>query len=131
MSRDHLKFKQLEDAALAAWKPVRKGFDNLKPAARDFGKALIALRAGLRKRGDFMAWLRKHKIDENRSMYCLRLVQGKVKTVAKPSNQPLDADARWRQVDSLVSKLYGELRQSSAPPRFAPLRSAYATCFYK
>jgi hypothetical protein len=79
---DHLNFKQLESAALKAWKPVQAGFEKLKPAASEFGEALIALRAECKKRGQFMEWLRKNKIDENRAMYCLRLAQGKVKTAS-------------------------------------------------
>ena len=85
---DRLNFKQLESKALAAWKPVKEGFDDLKPKAKEFGKALIALRAGCTKRGQFMAWLRDNRIDENRAMYCLRLAQEKVKTASASKSDP-------------------------------------------
>lgn len=92
-----LNFNQLEKTALAAWKPLKQGFDRLNSDALEFGKALIALRDACDKRGQFTAWLKKNRIDKNRAMYCLRLAQGKVKAAAEK-----------RQGRFLEGLLYGE-----------------------
>ena len=92
-----LNFNQLEEAALAAWQPVKKVFDRLNSDALKFGEALVALRDACDKRGQFTAWLRRNRIAKNRAIYCLRLAQGKVKAAVEK-----------RQGRFLEGLLYGE-----------------------
>jgi hypothetical protein len=90
------RFKQLEEAVLAAWKHDFQ-------SARDFGRRLLDLREAFYVRGDFTKWLRRHSIEQNRASYCMRVAL----------NLPKKAQERQKELPQ--NKLKKHLNEIFAP----------------
>lgn len=78
-----LKIQALQETALKLWEVD-------KASALELGRALIAVRDAMAKRGAFTKWFQEAGLEENRVYYCIRKAEGKVNPPRTPGTLSRD-----------------------------------------